>query len=289
MAYKLYDFDDPELDEQVRLICDVLYNKREIYPGQLGTIRFPWLEYQWWNHRPTGTARPFTVLTSNMGFSAARTSPGVATDQSVSGEEFVQVQSAVGSVGSFIGSTSSMYATATSIGEVFDVQPYFRTRIKLSSITDIEVFVVLGTVPGSGATANWPWSNTTGTGGVGFVFRPASGATWRVVSKLGTSTSPRSQDIASTVTVTADQIYTLELVTLGTGSAQNTYCYIDGTLVATVAQADYAQGTAVSNNWYVYLVQLLAGTKQLAISEANCGRRITTLPSLAGFNKWVRQ
>jgi hypothetical protein len=35
MAYKLYDFSDPELDEQIRLICDILYNKREIYPGQL--------------------------------------------------------------------------------------------------------------------------------------------------------------------------------------------------------------------------------------------------------------
>jgi len=37
MAYKLYDFtDDPKLDEQIRLICDVLFNRREIYPDQLG-------------------------------------------------------------------------------------------------------------------------------------------------------------------------------------------------------------------------------------------------------------
>lgn len=38
MSYKLYDFNkDPKLDEQIRLICDLLFNKRETYSGQIAS------------------------------------------------------------------------------------------------------------------------------------------------------------------------------------------------------------------------------------------------------------
>lgn len=46
MSFKLYDFDKEiipeELDEQIRLICDILYNKREEYPQQLIPTSFPY-------------------------------------------------------------------------------------------------------------------------------------------------------------------------------------------------------------------------------------------------------
>ena len=38
MGYKLYDFDDPQIDEQVRILADVLYNHREQYSNQVITI-----------------------------------------------------------------------------------------------------------------------------------------------------------------------------------------------------------------------------------------------------------
>jgi len=292
MAFKLYDFKDPELDEQVRLICDLLYNKREDYPGQMSppvdasALR----EHLWWA-KPTGS-KPTGQLITSSGVVITGTSPSTRTDQSTASETTAEVASAlIGTrAGWTPGSAHDIYDAGGGTNAPFNYGPYLFQRIKLQYVADLRFRIVMGNAS-SPANNDNPWgAASTTTGGLAFNFLPAVSPNWFAVGKLfGTTTLQFNVDL--TVPVIANQIYNLEIVVKGQDTARAASFWIDGINYYTViGNTSYSANTGVLTSWSIDLYPLVATTKQTSLFRAVWGARTSiAYPAPHGYRNWTGQ
>ncbi len=184
MSFKLYDFDKEiipeELDEQIRLICDILYNKREEYPQQLvppgnvgGLAKFnPGTSPYIIN---SGYAQTYDAVSFNLFGGMAWSALNVPTvtiqgAQSMREAGMVNIQSGT-STSTIYG--HQQYVSANNIGFSCIHNPYFEYWIRKRSDTDPANYRCFFGLSTSGSFS--PFSTAAGQGTVvaaGFLHDP---------------------------------------------------------------------------------------------------------------------
>ena len=224
MAYKLYDFtNDPKLDEQIRLICDVLYNRREIYTGQVGgtaetSLSTFFKSKEWHSAIFRGSAGGTTsgiALVANSANCAVNVTTSAFTDTTWDTPNVYGQLSTATTLDSVARVILSAGTTATNQGFFEPVHnPYSAFGIKTpASLTGSLIFV---------GTAQSGFSNPNVAGKdlgaasillrdfVGFRYDPAGGGTWNVMHRALTAAATI---VSTSVTVSVSTSYLLEVYT----------------------------------------------------------------------------
>jgi len=291
MAYKLYDFQDPEIDEQIRLITDVLYNHREIYPGQLATPQDPfWCKQNLYWCSVNGNT-PAHILVSSTGVTLTQAGPGTETDLATADEPCASAASATsGSRAGWADEASTAFLGSTASGNAFDFGFYCFFRVTLDNIADLRFRIVMGN-SGNPANNDNPWgAANTQDGGLAFNFLPATSPNWFAVGKLfGTTSLAFNQDL--TVPVVANTIYNLEIVVKGQGASRTASFWINGIKYYTETGNTYSSRTGQSNLWSIDLYPTVNTLKQVGVFRGVWGSRptTTTIPDPHGYRNWVGQ
>ena len=295
MAFKLYDFQDPEMDEQIRLICDVLYNHREEYPGQISSSspydafwtnqNFTWVKPS--GNRSGGVS---TSLINHAGTILTATTSGTNPDLSTQDEFFATVASSTsGSRCGWAAEATFGFPGSTNQTDQLDEGFYIFARLSLSKITGKRFALVIGNTNPTNNDNPWGSASTT-HGGLAFNFLPSTSANWFACGKLfGTTTLGFNQDLS--VPVVANQIYNLEIVVKGVGSARTASFWIDGIKYHTVTgNTTYTANPAQPTSWNVALYPTENVIKQVGVSRLLWGTRPSVVqPVPHGYRVWTGQ
>lgn len=310
-GYKLYDFTKPvlrsgemdpnfgpQLDEQLRFFADLLFFNNQDYPGQLsgGAVAPLWLNGRWWSAKAQAANNTVLQLNGSDGVLVSKTAnAGTAAAVNTIDETFAAMcQQVSGTAGTwqgpapngfFVGSNASGNMT-----EAFDVFPYWRAKCRFHSNTNVRYHLGI-TNAGLANNNNNPWG--TGTGGGGIAFRIATGidqAIYVVTKKEGTS--GLSGEIETNFTLSADVVYTFEIVCWnGTGGTQRAACFINGQLVAgPLIQGDnYLAKMTSGLTWNIVVIPQEAAVKTIGVSSVIIGTRPQPnldLDAYPGFLGW---
>lgn len=287
MSYKLYDFSDPELDEQIRLVCDVLFNHREVYLGQ---IQSPTSLSNFFKTREWHSA----IFRGGAGGSTSGSTIAASTalcSVSITGSAFVNTA----------WDTPNIYGTMQTAANVLDSSariicnhangqfgqpvhnPYFAFGVKTAAAI-ANTLIYVGVVDGSAnvdpttANKNLGAGVTALTDWVGFRYDPAGGGTWEAVHRNGTSAATITPVGSAVGTNTA---YLLEVYTDNKGVSWK--FKINGTLVYTAATnipvVNNPTGSANSfGEQHISIINTSAGTfRQFRVSRiyGECGGDLT--------------
>jgi hypothetical protein len=243
MAYKLYDFtQDPKLDEQIRLICDVLYNHREIYTGQIGgaaeTSLSAFFKTREWHS---------AIFKGGAG--------GTSSSVNITGD-YAHCTSTITTLAfaNTTWDTPNMYGTLQTNSTVLDAigkldvrplwaagagfcepvhSPYSLFGIKTAAaIANTLMYIGVcqgGTGTVTTANKDLPAAYASNFNFVGVRYDPAGGGTWDVIHRQGLGAATIT---STTVTVNASTAYMIEVYTADAGVSW--IVKINGTIVKTI-------------------------------------------------------
>ncbi len=206
MSYKLYDFEDEELDEQLRLLADVLYNHRFQYANQVGTgnggTGFPrpvfdgvnlfhlmhWVDGAIVSTNLTNHGFTFGTSSNSHDFEA---SYGLFTNTVTAGQELVSPAASFGA------------------GRQLRYNPYMQTWIKtpsaLTNWADITSWKV-----------NQLYDANTPTVGISWVYDPSRSDKWAILIQTGSGDAYIDYSELPDVAVDTQYFFTSQFTKTGT-------------------------------------------------------------------------